>query len=1046
MKPVKSDIHFPTLEKDILAQWKKNNIVEKGLAANEGKDAFVFYDGPPFATGLPHYGHILAGTLKDIVPRYWVMKGKYVQRRWGWDCHGVPVEFEMEKELGLQGLHDIEKMGIAKFNEACRSIVLRYTKEWEDIIVRGGRWADFKNSYRTMDTPFMETVWWVVQQLWNKGLIFEGYRVMPYSWRISTPFSNFEAGLNYKEVQDPALTVKFKSKKHDRFLLAWTTTPWTLPSNLALSVHPELTYVEIKDVKSGERYVLVKDRLAAVFPAADSYELVSEFSGKSLEGEEYEPLFTYFKDRKDKGAFRVLLGEHVLTTDGTGIVHTAPAFGEDDFAVCQRYNIALVDPVDAEGRFTSLVPDYAGQNVKEADKNIIKDLKGKGAILKHETIDHNYPFCWRSDTPLIYKAISTWFVKIDPIKKQMVENNLKTHWVPEHIKEGRFGNWLENARDWNISRNRFWGTPIPIWRCAAPCNEMLCVGSIDELQKLSGQRPTDIHKHFVDDIQIPCPKCKKPMRRIPEVLDCWFESGSMPYGQAHYPFENKEKFDKNFPADFIAEGIDQTRGWFYTLSILSTILMGKPPFRNVVVNGMVQAEDGKKMSKRLKNYPDPVYIMETYGADSLRAYLMSSPASHAEDLKFSENGVKEVVRSVLLPYWNAYSFLVTYARADEWDPSQFKIADISALEQDEDRWIVSRLQSLVTKVDERMAVYHLYEVVPEVIAFIDELTNWYIRLNRRRFWSEEKNRDKELAYATLYFVLSEFTKVLAPILPFVTEEVFSNLVGELKGAPASVHLASFPTVHAEWKDSVLEKSMALVREVVSMGRNLRNTHKQKTRQPLKEFLVITPTESDRQIIEQYQALIAQELNVKKVSFSSEESKWVTLTAKPNAKVLGPRLGQKMKAVSQKIRELSAEAVAKLSASGSLEIEGEKIGLADLVIDRQPKQEGVIQTLGLITVWLDTKLDAGLIAEGRAREFVNRVQKLRKDLNFEVTDRIRIGYECPADLAQALSQHEAYISSETLAERLAAQPPAGEWTSEQEIDDLKVKIRIEKVTS
>ncbi len=534
--------------------------------------------------------------------------------------------------------------------------------------------------------------------------------------------------------------MKFKADKGNRYFLAWTTTPWTLPSNLALSVHPDVDYVEIEDFATKEHYVLAEARLGSYYKSEADYRLVSTFKGQTLENECFEPLFPYFKDNKKDGAFKVVLGEHVTTTDGSGIVHTAPAFGEDDFAVCQKYGIKLVDPVDVEGRFLPPVKEYQGQQVKEADKNIIRDLKARGAILRHDTIVHNYPFCWRSDTPLIYKAISTWFVKLEPLKDGLVENNLKTRWVPEHLRDGRFGKWLANARDWNISRNRFWGTPLPIWR--GDDGEMLCLGSIAELEKLSGKKVTDIHKHFVDDITIKSPKTGKTLRRIPEVLDCWFESGSMPYAQAHYPFENREAFEKSFPADFIAEGLDQTRGWFYTLSVLSTALMGKPPFKNVIVNGLVLAEDGKKMSKRLKNYPDPKYILDTYGADALRAYLMSSPASRAEDLRFSEAGVKEVIRAVLLPFWNAYSFFVTYGLADGWNPSEFKEAKVASLKDDLDCWILSRLQTLIHFFDERMAVYHLYEVTPAVVQFIDDLTNWYIRLNRRRFWSDEKSEER----------------------------------------------------------------------------------------------------------------------------------------------------------------------------------------------------------------------------------------------------------------------------------------------------------------
>jgi isoleucyl-tRNA synthetase len=1041
MKPVSPDVQFPKLEESILSFWKEKNIIHQGLRMNEGSKAFLFYDGPPFATGLPHYGHLLAGTLKDIVPRYWAMKGHYVERRWGWDCHGLPVEFEMENELGLSGYRDVEKFGVAKFNDACRNIVQRYTKEWEEVIYRTGRWVDFDNKYRTMDTPFMETVWWVLRQLWDKGLVFEGYRVMPYSWRIATPLSNFEASLNYKEVQDPALTCRFKSKKHNRYFLAWTTTPWTLPSNLALAANQDVKYVEVEELATKDHYVLAASRLLSYFKNAEEIRVVSEFTGKEIENEPYEPLLPYFSGKASEGAFRVVLGDHVTDTDGTGLVHTAPAFGEEDFEVAKKYKIPLVDPTDHEGRFTHEIPELEGVNIKEADKEIIKALKAKGLIFRHETYVHNYPYCWRSDTPLMQKAISTWFVRLDPIKEKLMANNKKTHWVPEHLRDGRFGNWLENARDWNISRNRFWGTPIPIWRCASPCGHQICVGSIEELKKLSGKHLTDIHKHFVDEVEIPCPKCKKAMKRIPEVLDCWFESGSMPYGQQHYPFENKEKFDAAFPADFIAEGIDQTRGWFYTLSVLSTALFDKPPFKNVIVNGLVLAEDGKKMSKRLKNYPDPKYILDTYGADALRAYLMSSPASHAEDLRFSEAGVKEITRSVLLPLWNAYSFFVTYARADEWKPGNSKKQLIDA-ENPLDRWLLSRLQSLHTSVEAKMKVYHLYEVVPEVINFIDELTNWYIRLNRRRFWSDEKSVDKEKAYNTLYFVLTEFCKVLAPILPFVTEEIYQNLKAG-SDSKDSIHLCSYPEADASLIHKELETQMALVQKVVYMGRTIRNTNKLKTRQPLKEFLVITRNPNDQKTIEAFSELISSELNVKKVSFTNDEEKWVKLTAKANAKVLGPKLGQKMKVVLQKIKELPHEQVSQLDKEGSLLVEGEKIALEDVVVERQPKQEGLIQSAGGVTVWFDTQLTEKLIQEGLAREFVNRIQKLRKDKNLEVTDRITIEFSAPQDFSSAFKEFSAYICDETLAVSLKSTSKTDACLSEQDIDGKSVKIWMEK---
>lgn len=1039
MKPVKTDISFPTLEAEILDFWRAHKIMDAGLAANQGKEAFVFYDGPPFATGTPHYGHILAGTLKDIVPRFWAMKGKYVPRRWGWDCHGLPVEYEIERELGLQGLHDIQKMGVDKFNEACRSIVLRYTKEWQRIIERTGRWVDFKNAYRTMDPNYMETVWWVVKSLWDQGLIFEGHRVMPYSWRVSTPLSNFEAQLNYKQVQDPSITLRLKSKKSNRYFLVWTTTPWTLPSNLAIAANPQTTYCEIA-LKSGEHYVLAKERIASLYPDESEFQILNSFLGESLEGESYEPVFPYFAHKAQEGAFRVLLADYVDTHEGTGLVHQAPAFGEDDMATCQRYGITLVDPIDNEGRFTSEVPEYAGLHVKEADKSIIRDLKARGALIRQDTLEHNYPYCWRTDTPLIYKAISTWFVKIEPIKAQLLKSNAETHWVPEHLRLGRFGNWLENARDWNISRNRFWGTPLPIWRCE--CGEMECLGSREALKKRSGKTLTDLHKHFVDAIEFPCLKCKQPMKRIPEVLDCWFESGSMPYGQLHYPFENEIQFEKNFPADFIAEGLDQTRGWFYTLLVLGTALFKKSPFKNVIVNGLILTEEGKKMSKSLKNYPDPEKMLDLYGADAIRAYLMSSPASHAEEFRFAESGVKEVVRQVLLPYWNAYSFLVTYALADGWDPNSFDKGRLSQSTNLTDRWILSRLQTLIRDYESKMAAYHLYEVTPLLIEFIDNLTNWYIRLNRRRFWKEDKGEDKQAAYHTLFFVLSEFSKLLAPILPFVTESVYQNLLSH--EGPASIHLCSFPVAREAWIDSSLEQQMALAQTLVSMGRNCRNNFKQKTRQPLRQMLIITKNPEDKKTIETFQDLLKSELNVKTVGFSSDETPWVTLTAKPNAKQLGPRLGQKMKLVSEKIRNLSPKELFTLEQSGKIVVEGETLTPSDVVIERIPKQAGAIQSEKGITLWLDTALDDDLIAEGLAREVVNRIQKLRKDTGLEVTDRIEVDYHGTDLLKKAIETHSSYVANEILAQNLRFSDKRKDWSEEQTIDDEVLKVSIQKV--
>ncbi|MCB0319968.1 MAG: isoleucine--tRNA ligase, partial [Bdellovibrionales bacterium] len=758
MESVKPTVEFPDLEEDVLVFWESHSTFQKSLDLRAEAPPYMFYDGPPFATGTPHYGHLLAGTIKDIVPRYWSMRGRYVERRFGWDTHGLPIEMLTEKELGLSGQKEILEYGVDRFNEACRSGVLKYVNEWERTTKRLGRWIDFVNDYKTMDLSFMDSVWWVFKQLWDRGRVYEGARVVPFSWRLSTPLSNFEAGSNYKDVQDPAITVRFRLiDDSKRSLLAWTTTPWTLPSNLGLCVGPDIDYVEIR-TEDGEQLILAEARLTSYFDPK-KIEILQTIKGNQLAGLRYQPLFEYFVDVATfhtENAFRVLVDNYVSTEDGTGIVHQSPAHGEDDYRIGQANSIPLIDPVDSEGNFSSLVPDFEGQNIKEADKDIIRALKDKGLLFKQETIQHSYPFCERSDTPLIYKAISAWYVKVEDLREKMLENNQTVHWIPEHIKEGRFGNWLSQARDWNISRNRYWGNPLPIWRCES-CGELECLGSYRELEEKTGESVTDLHKHRIDHLHWECSKCKGQMTRVPEVLDCWFESGSMPYAQLHYPFENKERFDAGFPADFIAEGLDQTRGWFYTLMVLSTILFEKAPFKNVIVNGMILAEDGKKMSKSLKNYPDPHEIMESYGSDALRLYMISSAVVRGESLRFSESGVKEIVRSVLLPYWNVYSFFTTYACLDNYAPGK----DLTKSSNILDQWIISRFQTLLERIEKEMNEYRLYAVIPGLLAFLEELTNWYVRRSRRRFWSDDAV-DKQSGYETLHYILLEFSKALAP--------------------------------------------------------------------------------------------------------------------------------------------------------------------------------------------------------------------------------------------------------------------------------------------
>jgi isoleucyl-tRNA synthetase len=1033
--PVSSEVNLPALEHEILEVWRRDRTFARSVEQRPETSAYVFYDGPPFATGLPHYGHLVASTLKDIVPRYWAMRGHRVERRFGWDTHGLPIEMEMEKTLGLNGPTSVRAYGVANFNEACRANVLRYTAEWEKVVTRLGRWVDFQNDYKTMDPAFMESVWWVFERLWQQGLVYEDRRVMPYSWRLSTSLSNFEANLDYRDVQDPALTVRLpiEGDPDGAALLVWTTTPWTLPSNLAVAVGPEVDYVRARSAKDGKVYVVAAARTEAVL-GADA-EVLSTLKGATLVGLKYPPLFPFFAHLSP--AFQVIVSGHVTTTDGTGLVHMAPAFGEDDFRACRAADIPLVDPVDDEGRFTSEVPDYQGQNVKEADKQIIHDLKQRGSVFKHETLVHSYPYCWRSGTPLIYKSVPAWFVRVERLRERMVAHNDQIHWVPEAVGQKRFGNWLSEARDWNVSRKRFWGTPIPIWKCGA-CGEQTCVGSIAALAQHTGTAIDDLHPHKIDGLKFRCPACGEDATRIPDVFDCWFESGAMPYAQDHYPFENSAGWDERFPAQFIAEGLDQTRGWFYTLLVLSTALFDRPPFRNCVVNGMVLAEDGSKMSKSKRNYPDPAHILEEIGADALRAYLINSPVVRAEPLRFSEAGVREVVRTVLLPLRNAWSFFVTYANIDGWHPARGMegVATPDAAARPElDRWLLSMLQSLVREVNEQMEGYYLYRVVPPILGFIDHLTNWYIRRSRRRFWRSAADpaaaRDKACAYATLYEVLVTFVKVMAPVLPFVTEAVYRNLVVAPGVAPEgrdSVHLCDYPQVDAARIDLDLERDVALTREAVGLGRALREKHKLKTRQPLRTVTLVHHEPWALEALRRHADLLADELNVKRVEVTSDDASLCTLTFKANFKTLGPKLGPRMKEAAAAIGALDRAAFESLRTGGAVYVAEVALEPADVLVTRAARGDVVLEANGALTVALDTTLDETLVAEGLSREVTSRVQKARKDLGFEVTDRITlVVYTDDLALQSAVNAHRDALAEEVLAGSitlLAAPGPEG----------------------
>ena len=1029
-KPVSNKVAFPKMEEEILKVWAANATFEKSLKKNEGKARYKFYDGPPFATGLPHYGHLLAGTIKDIVPRYQTMRGKYVERRFGWDTHGLPIEALAQDALGVAGAPEIKALGVDVFNEKCRSMVLKYVSEWRKTVTRMGRWVDFDHDYKTMQPEFMETIWWVFKQLWQQGRVYKSHRIMPYSWKLSTPLSNFEAGSNYKDVQDPTVTVRVKvasfpegsrlaSLGADAYLLIWTTTPWTLPENLMICAGADIDYVAVRDLTDDARpvYVMAKARLPVYFKKPEQYEVVAAFTGDALKGTRYEPIFPYYAGKAAEGAFRVLNDGYVTTDDGTGLVHIAPAYGEDDFRVCQEAGMkAIVDPLDAACAFTDEIPEYKGRFCKDCDKDIIKRLKAEGKLVHQSTIVHSYPFCDRTDTPLIYRAIDAWYVRVEDLHERLAKNNATVHWTPAYVGEKRFGNWLGEARDWNISRNRFWGSCIPVWINDDDPGDMICVGSIAELEALSGEKVTDLHKHFVDKVVIK--KDGKIYHRTPEVLDCWFESGSMPYAQQHYMGEDAD-VAKFFPADFIAEGLDQTRGWFYTLMVLGTCLFDQSPYRNVVVNGLVLAEDGKKMSKRLKNYPDPNLMLDTYGADAIRLYMIDSPVVKAESLKFSENGVKQILRDLLIPWWNAYSFFVTYANVDGFHDKEVVYPESANVL---DRWIVSSMETLIADVTAAMDVYDLQKSVRPFVKFIEDLTNWYIRRSRRRFWKSTDDGDKLCAYRTLRYVLVQLAKVAAPFTPFIAEEIYTNLKGE--SDPESVHLCDFPTANAAARDLALEKAMADVMAVVELGRRLRADNNLKVRQPLAAIRVAGVTGVD----EELSALILDELNVKKVEFIADETALCDVSFKANFKTLGKKCGPKMKVVAAAIAGLGTDGCSgapeprpmdgAAAASWPKVIEGVEVALDDVLVTRKPKAGLVVASEGAVVVGLETALTPDLVAEGLAREFVSHVQAMRKEADFEVTQRIRVAVACDAEMKAALAAHRAYVAGEILARDVA----------------------------
>lgn len=1041
-KDVNAKQSFPDMEKEILKFWEDNEIFEQSVIRRKNAKKYVFFDGPPFANGLPHYGHILANALKDAVTRYWTMRGYYVPRTNGWDCHGLPVEYEVEKELQINGRKDIEKLGVENFNDKCRTSVFRYTGEWEKLLKRIGRWVDFTESYATLENNYMESIWWVFKQIWDKKMVYQGHKSMHICPRCETPLSNFEVSQGYKDVTDLSITAKFELKDEPgTYVLAWTTTPWTLPGNVALAIGPDIEYVkiEVETDKGKKKYILGKPLLEKMM-GDQTYKVLEHLKAKDLEGREYEPLFDFYKGKLDKKAYYIIVEDFVSTEEGTGVVHIAPAFGEDDLNAGLKRDLPVLQHVNLDGTFKKEVAPWEGKFVKGQDQNIMEWLNEKGKLFHKENFRHSYPHCWRCDTPLLNYSTKSWFIRVTDIKDRLLKNNNKIHWQPEHIKDGRFGKWLEGARDWAISRNRFWGCPIPIWECGE-CGSQKCMGSIEELKRnsIGGKLPMrekeiDLHKPYIDKIEFKCEKCGKNMKRISDVLDCWFESGSMPYAQLHYPFENKEEFEKNFPAQFIAEGLDQTRGWFYTLHVLATILFDKPAFENVIVNGILLAADGEKLSKRKKNYPDPNMLFDSRGVDAVRFFLYQSTAPLAEDVRFSEAHVDEIIKKFILTLWNTYSFFVTYAKIDKFTPlaDDLKFKPKHKLDQ----WILSELNQLIEESTRELDNYNLTRGTRPMIEFVDNLSNWYIRRSRRRFWKSENDTDKREAYQTLYIVLKEFAKLLAPFTPFIADEIYRNL-GQ---SEESVHLCDWPKANKKLIQLKLNEETGVIRKIVNLGHSVRAKTGIKVRQPLSKVQVGLPEKVDPKIVLAQAEVICEELNVKKLELLKEVGNAVTKVIKPDARKLGPKYGKDVQMIIQKVK------------SGQFEdLDEGKIKVDDFVLEPNEFEVGYEGKQGLdaqgesgFVVILDSTITEELKHEGYAREIIRSIQEMRKKAGFDVSDRIYLQIKTEGVLDKAVTNFADYIKRETLAIELQ-QGSNFEWTIEEEmeIDGMKATLGVRK---
>ena len=1023
----KIEPNFNFIENEIKTEqfWDDNNIFQKSIDNRKEAPNFTFFDGPPTANGKPHIGHILTRAIKDIIPRYKTMKGYKVLRKAGWDTHGLPVELEVEKTLGLDGKQQIESYDIEKFITKCKESVWTYKNEWEKMSKRVGFWADMDNPYVTYDNNYIESVWWAIKNIWDKGLIYNGYKVVPYCPRCGTALSSHEVAQGYKDVKEKSVIAKFQIKnKPSEYFLAWTTTPWTLPANVALVVNPNEKYARIK--YNNEIFIVCSALINKIFD--DSYEILDETLGKNLAGIEYIPIFDYVKP--DKKAYYIVCDDYVTLTDGTGIVHCAPAFGEDDARVGMENNLPFLQPVDERGKFKENMNDLSGIFVKDTDKIIIKKLDDANKLFACLDYEHSYPFCWRCDTPLLYYARNSWFIKMTQVRDNLVKNNNKVNWFPESIKQGRFGNFLENVLDWGLSRERYWGTPLPIWQCE--CGYEHAIGSIEELKNMSDNCSDDIelHKPFVDEILLNCPKCGKKMKRVPEVIDCWFDSGSMPFAQWHYPFENKDMFEKNFPANFISEAVDQTRGWFYTLIAISTLLFNEAPYKNVVVLGHVQDKFGKKMSKHKGNVVSPWEILDNYGADVIRWYFYSNSAPYLPN-RFDVESLKEIQRKFINTFWNTYSFFILYANIDNFNPDDYELK----LENTMDKWIMSRLNSLIDFVDNSLNEYKITEAARAINNFVDELSNWYIRRNRERFWASGMPQDKINAYKTLHEVLVTLSKLTAPFIPFMSEEIFKNLTNK-----ESVHLEDFPAINKNLIDKDLEKNMDLVLKIVELGRSARNTANIKNRQPISKIYV-----KSQNLSNSYAQIITDELNIKQIEFITDEKQFVNYYFKPNLRTLGKKCGKHIPQIKKYLSEQNGYNFINMLNDNQiiLNFDGESINITpdDVLIENENKTGFIAQSNKNITVILDTNLTDELIEEGFVRELISKIQTMRKEAKFEVMDRINIYHNGNEKLARIFLHNQDILKKETLANEIINGNPEGyikNWNINNEQITLAVK--------